>query len=146
LNAFAERRGPKGWEICLAASKRAKAGDVLVLPCVGMRDKLLLAILGAWEDDLAPVVPARGLPRDLSPSGKARTQGTVNQEGYCGHSWLLAAELAAFPWSSTLVKLHGQRRKVSYAELCGEFLTTTLPVLTSLGPPDAVRLVYWVSY
>lgn len=143
--AFAEVRGTKRWEMCRGKPKRGKESDVLALPCVGTRDKLLFAIFGAWEDSLPTVVPGRGLPRDLSPEGRERAAGTVGQPGFCGHSWVRASELAAFPWSTTLVKLHGQRR-VSYAELFGEFLTTTLPVLTSLGPPDAVRMVYWVWY
>jgi hypothetical protein len=143
---FAEVRGEKRWEICRGKPKRGKVGDILVLPCAGTRNKLLFAILSAWEDDLPVVVPERGLPKDLSPEGRERAAGTVGVPGFCGHSWVLASELAAFPWSTTHVKLHGQRRRVSYAELFSEFLTTTLPVLTSLGAPDAVRMVYWVWY
>ncbi|MBA4067286.1 MAG: hypothetical protein C0501_26975 [Isosphaera sp.] len=146
FNAFAERRGTAGWGMCLGEPKRGKPADVLILPCVGMRNKVLFSILGAWDEGLAPVVPERGLPKDLSPQGRERAEWTVGRDGFCGHSWLLASELAAFPWSSTLVKIHGRRQKVSYAELCEEFLTTTLPVLTSLGPPDAVRMVFWIDF
>ena len=147
FNAFAERRGPAGWESCLGKPKRGKSADLLVLPCAGTRNKLLFGVLGAWEDDGLPaVVPERGLPADLSPQLRERAEPTVGRPGYCGHSWALAAELLAFPWADTVVKLHGQRRKVSYAELFAEFVSETLPVLAGLGPPDAVRMVYWVDY
>lgn len=75
----------------------------------------------------APIMPSRGLPKDLSPEVRAeaaRWEGDSHD-----HSWLTLEELLAHDWS-----VH------EYVE---EFATLTLHQLHRLGSPTDVRLVFY---
>ena len=67
INAFAERLEATGWEVC-----RLPSGGCVVSPCVGDRDRILFATLGAyrWCPHIEPIACARGLPPDLSALGR----------------------------------------------------------------------------
>src|SRR5262245_19805012 len=142
LNAFAERRTAHGWEFCRRAD-----GSPFTLPCAGERDRVLFATLGAypWLPAIEPICPPRGLPPDLSAEGRARAGPTVGGPGYVGHSWLLVAELLACPWAERWAAA-GVEVGTAETHVRARFLTDTLPALAALGPPDAVRLVFWVDY
>ena len=46
INAFVERLGAGGWEIC-----RRPDGSLFVPSCVGQRDRVLFATLGAYPTE-----------------------------------------------------------------------------------------------
>jgi hypothetical protein len=151
INAFAERLGAGGWEIC-----RRPDGSYFVPPCVGERDRILFTTLGAypsqWLEEMypgqapvEPVSPARGLPLNLSAQGREWAGPTVGKPGYVGHSWLLVSELLEFPWAERWAAA-GIEVGVVETHVRARFLTDTLPALASLGPPSEVRLIFWVDY
>jgi len=142
INAFAERRTADSWEICRRAD-----GSIFVPPCVGDRDRVLFAALGAypWCPQVEPICPPRGLPVDLSAEGRDWAEQTVGKPGYVGHSWLLVAELLAFPWAERWAAA-GVELGLAATHVQERFVAETLPALEALGPPDEVRLVFWVDY
>jgi hypothetical protein len=106
----------------------------------------LLADVGRWEGWPKAISDPRGLPPDFS--GKPDEDGCLPEFGLDEHgdarwdvgehsrSWVTLAELEAAPWDAPCPPW------TNLADAVGDFYTTALPWLRTLGAPADVRLVF----
>ena len=105
IHAFAERRGPAGWEPCYESGETTE-GEPFFLRfyCGQERNYELFAILAGvrrlTNDGFQPIAPCKGLPDDLSPPVR---EAAESPDGLWGHNytWLTLQELLDYPWFET---------------------------------------------
>lgn len=112
IHAFAELRGPGGWEPCYQRTL-AEEGErqFLRFYCGQERNYELFAVLAGvrrlTNDGFAPIRPPRGLPADLSPALRSVAE---SPHGLWGHNytWLTLRELLEYPWQGMrrTIRLH----------------------------------------
>lgn len=96
------------------------------------RNYLLFGILAHVRDrSVTPISSPRGLPKDVSPEVKKRSDD-YGADGH-SHSWLTLAELLAYDWDVAMN---------TYAAPTS-FVRETLPKLQALGSPENVRIVFF---
>jgi hypothetical protein len=112
IHAFAERRGPAGWEPCYEPGETTEGEPVFLrFYCGQERNYELFAILAGvrrlTNDGFQAIALCKGLPDDLSPAVR---EAAESPDGLWGHSytWLTLQELLAYPWSETkrTVRVH----------------------------------------
>jgi hypothetical protein len=171
IHTFVERRVAGKW-ICVTKQVKDADGDTYWDDPYEERRYTTFAVLAGVRngDGYEPIDQPRGLPRDLSDEGRART---ADDDGYHGHSWLSLQDLLDFDWTKvhategsikmadfggrvadgsidkTLCYLRPDSGAVfypkieSYAEACEYFLNSMIPYMAALGAPEDVRLVFY---
>jgi hypothetical protein len=135
------------------------------------RNRDLFAVLTGYNDPpelmkpVAAFTPLRGLPEDLSEDlSELRRIQQEDSHATGGWNWLYARELLEFPWHQlrvTHVFHPNQSRELgylvshepdgtyseSYADFVGpEWMEEILPRIRSIGPPDDVRIIYYLDW
>jgi hypothetical protein len=117
------------------------------------QNRILFSVLQGTVWELSPGAESpphsRGLPDDVSAETRAVFDWDNDPPDLFGMSWLLLAELEAYDWSQPLTGSY-HRSSGEYvteerplSDWCGHFLSTTVPAMRELGPPEDVRAVFW---
>jgi hypothetical protein len=115
IHAFAERRGPAGWQPCyqngVTTGTEPTEPVFLSFYCGQERNYELFAILAGvrrlTNDGFQPIALCKGLPDDLSPAVREAAESPDGLWGH-NHTWLTLQELLDYPWSETkrTVRVH----------------------------------------
>jgi hypothetical protein len=91
----------------------------------------------------SPVIsPPRGLPEDVSPAVKTEAD-SWGSDGH-NHSWLTLADLAGFDYDQTFVdRWRDPPAEIRIRDFLGDWYFKRLALLSTLGNPDDVRIVFW---
>ncbi|MEU4567044.1 hypothetical protein [Micromonospora sp. NPDC023956] len=85
----------------------------------------------------------RGLPDDVSPEVRAKSD-SWDTDGHT-HTWLALAELIDFDYDQTFTdtRTDGEPPAANLREFLGDWYFGRLNLLTAMGAPQDVRIVFW---
>ncbi|MEU7978347.1 hypothetical protein AB0B63_07415 [Micromonospora sp. NPDC049081] len=145
IHAFVETRTGDTWKYAGDAFPDNEYPDDRHCPFDGARSYGLFGFLADVRNySRVPVIsPPRDLPADVSPEVRAKSD-RWDTDGH-SHTWLTLAELVGFDYEQTFFDQRAKEEPevTTVRDFLGEWYFGRLALLSKLGAPENVRIVFW---